>query len=64
MVMLSEFSFAKKGEKKINSYFQMVNLCNIGTKDLLELWESITNHLCKRTNAESAQANPCSIAIT
>ena len=35
--MLSEFSFPKKG--KNNSDFWIVNLCNSGTKDFVELWE-------------------------
>ena len=33
------FSFPKKGQNK--SKFQMVNLCNAGTKDFAELWEVI-----------------------
>ena len=37
--MLCEFSFPKKG--KNNSNFRMVNLCNSGTKDFVELWEII-----------------------
>ena len=53
----------------------MVNLCNGGTKDFVELWENYkfehlnsinlkhysqtcsNDHLCKVTNAESAQVN-------
>ena len=74
--MLSKFSFPKKGNKN-KSNFRLVNLCNGGTKDFVELWkinytlvehlnsvnlkhysETCSNdHLCKTTNAESAQAN-------
>ena len=36
--MLSKFSFPKKG-KELSLKFQMVNLCNGGTKDFAELWE-------------------------
>ena len=38
--MLSKFSFPKKGNKN-KSNFRMVNLCNGGTKDFVELWEII-----------------------
>ena len=38
--MLSEFRFSKKG-KIIKSKFRMVNLCNGGTKDFVELLEII-----------------------
>ena len=38
--MLSEFSFPKK-RKKNKSNFGMVNLCNGGMKDFVELWEII-----------------------
>ena len=34
--MLSKFSFPKKGNKN-KSNFRMVNLCNGGTKDFVEL---------------------------
>ena len=44
--MLREFSFPKKGKK--NSNFWMVNLCNSGTKDFVELWEII--HLITELN--------------
>ena len=37
--LLSEFSFPKKGKNK--SRFRMVNWCNGGTKDFVELWEII-----------------------
>ena len=75
--MLTEFSFPKKG--KNNSNFWMVNLCHSGTKDFAELWEIIhlnsvnlkhysqtclNEHLCKTMNAESAQANSCSIVTS
>ena len=36
--LLSKFSFPKKGNKN-KSNFRMVNLCNGGTKDFVELWE-------------------------
>ena len=38
-VLLSKFSFPKKGKNK--SKFQIVNLCNGGSKDIAELWEII-----------------------
>ena len=38
--MLTQFSFPKKGER-IKSKFPIVNLCNGGTKDFVELWEII-----------------------
>ena len=38
--MLSEFSFAKQ-RKQNKSNFRMVNLCEDGTKDFVELWEII-----------------------
>ena len=38
--LLSKFSFPKKGNKN-KSNFRMVNLCNGGTKDFVELWEII-----------------------
>ena len=72
--MLSKFSFPKK--EKNNSNFRMVNLCNSGTKDIVELWEIIhlnsinlehysqtcsNEHLCKTTSAAPYQANSRSI---
>ena len=38
--MLSKFSFPKKGNKN-KSNFPLVNLCNGGTKDFVELWKII-----------------------
>ena len=40
IAMLSEFSFPKK-RKQNKSNFRMVNLCNSGTKDFVELWKII-----------------------
>ena len=37
--LLNKFSFPKKGKNK--SMFRMVNLCNGGTKNFVELWEII-----------------------
>ena len=40
IALLSEFSFPKK-RKQNKSNFRMVNLCNSGTKDFVELWKII-----------------------
>ena len=38
--VLSKFSFPEKGNKN-KSNFRLVNVCNGGTKDFVELWKII-----------------------